>query len=135
MNPDGTQIQDDEEVAQAFREFFLNKVNKLNQKNPIPDEPECLYYSLIKPFNSVEIEKALSSFKPKKSSGPDEVPLLIFKSCFEPLLRPVMQLFNAIAVKGMNPKAWKLARFKPKFKKGAKDQIDNNHPISNLSSV
>jgi hypothetical protein len=122
LKDDGETITDEESVAQAFSDFFQSKVNKLIEVNPIADTVEDFAYVPIPEITDKEMEIAIFSFKPKKSTGPDEIPLLILKSCFNAILDPAKRLLNSIIAKGFIPKAWKLARLKPIFKKGAKNK-------------
>ena len=124
-----------EETVQEFADFFKGKVEKLINQNPIQDKPVNISYSEIPEFTLEEIQKALKSFKPKKSSGPDEIPLLIYKTCFGPLEKPVHSLFKQITRSGKIPTIWKLARLKPILKKGDSSKVENYRPISNLNSI
>ncbi len=132
--------ENDEEItgdaaAQMFAMFFKEKVDKLLAKNKIEDEQTVLHYQPIEPFTCSEIRDALSSFKPKKSSGPDEIPLVVLKKCFDSLERPIKHLLYTIARYGKLPVSWKCARIKPILKKGDKTKVENYRPISNLNSV
>jgi len=80
-----------------------------------------------------EIEKAVDSFKPKRSAGPDEIPLLIFKDSFPVICNQVMKLFNICFCSRMIPPEWKTARPKPIFEKGDPKSAKNYRPISNLN--
>jgi hypothetical protein len=129
------QSVNEEELVQMFAEFFRDKVDKLVARNPIEDIPIGLTYSMIEPFTPEEIQKAVSTFKSKKSSGPDEIPLLVVKSCVESLLPSISYLFSLITTTGRIPEVWRIARMKPIFKKGDKSKIENYRPISNLNSL
>ncbi len=125
----------DDQTAQAFADFFETKVKKLIGLNPIADSPAIAVYPGIAAFTREEIRKALESFKPKKSAGPDEIPLLILKSCYVALEGCVNHLFNQITTCGRIPKLWKVARIKPILKKGDSTKVENYRPISNLNSI
>ena len=125
----------EEDVAQAFSDFFLNKVENLIKVNPIPDIPQCIKFPGIIPFSREEIRQALESFKPKKSSGPDEIPLIVLKLCYNALEDHIKHLFDLISESGKIPQNWKMARLKPIFKKGDETKVQNYRPISNLNSI
>ncbi len=129
------EVMPDDDIAQAFADFFKNKVDALAARNPIVDEPVDFSYVRIEPFSENEIRKAISTFKPKKSTSPDEIPMLVVKNCIDVLIAPIQHLFSLITEVGRIPKVWKTARLKPIFKKGDKTSIENYRPISNLNSI
>ena len=135
INDDAGDPLGPEDTSQAFSVFFKEKVDKLIAKNPIEDEEPRIEYEKIPSFTDEELQKALSSFKPKKSSGPDEIPMLVIKTCFDCLKPWIVRLFEKIIQVGYIPDTWKLARLKPIFKKGDRPKAENYRPISNLSSV
>ncbi len=124
-----------EDSVQAFADFFQSKVEKLIDINPIEDQQPDITFQGISPFSKSEITKALETFKPKKSSGPDEIPLLLIRCCFQPIEPYVRHLFELICKTGKIPKMWKLARIKPIHKKGDPSKVENYRPISNLNSI
>jgi len=136
------EIRDDEGIvlqqdaaAEMFSSFFKSKVDKLIAINPVKDESPCLMYKPMEDFTLEEIERALGSFKPKKSFGPDEIPLIVVKCCFRTLSRHVQHLFSLIVERGQIPVAWRMARIKPILKKGDSTKVINYRPISNLCSI
>jgi hypothetical protein len=132
---DGKNTLDDESTAQAFANFFLSKVEGYLAKNPIEDEKMDVQFSPVRPFDEEEIKRALETFKPKKSSGPDEIPLIVIKLCYSTLAPYVMKLFQLITRVGSIPESWRLARIKPIHKKGDRSSVENYRPISNLNSL
>lgn len=134
INESGLECRD-ECAAQMFADFFKGKVDKLLARNQLDDEVLMPSYQPMQAFTEEEIERALSSFKPKKSSGPDEVPLLVMKTCYESMKPAIIHLFRLFTNKGVIPQSWKCARVKPIFKKGDKTRVDNYRPISNLNSI
>jgi hypothetical protein len=126
----------DDIAAQKFADFFFKKVMDLVKKNPIQDAvPDGFVSIATLPFTPEELGVAISSFKPKKSCGPDEIPMLILKSGYQVLKPFLLCLFERIVAAGQIPKVWKIARIKPIHKKGDKHCIENYRPISNLNSV
>lgn len=134
VDPNGKSLKAGE-AAEAFSSFFKSKVEKLINRNPIPDVPVSISHTKVVPFTCEEIELAMGSFKPKKSFGPDEIPMMVLKQCFDVLRDHLSHLFRLITDTGVIPETWKLARLKPIFKKGDRTKIENYRPISNLNSV
>ncbi len=134
LGPDGLPLSE-EDAAQAFCDFFRNKVDNLIKVNPIPDKPPVINFPGISHFSHDEIRAALESFKPKKSAGPDEIPLIILKLCYSTLEDHIKHLFDLITERGRIPINWKTARLKPIFKKGNETKVENYRPISNLNSI
>jgi hypothetical protein len=135
LSPDGLSFINPEQLPQAFGDFFLSKVQKLVDQNPIEDEPVTLTYTGLSPFTIQEIKDAVSSFQPKRSAGPDEIPMAVFKHGLETLEPYIKKLFDNITTRGKIPWTWKTARLKPIHKKGDRSKIDNFRPISNLNSI
>jgi exonuclease III len=108
-----------EETVQTFADFFDNKVKALVAKNPIEDieVPAEVKLARAPEFSMKEIEVAISSFKPKRSSGPDEIPMTIIKTCFDVLKNAIFYLFKLINESGRIPSVWRVARVKPILKK------------------
>ena len=69
-----------------------------------------------------------------KAPGPDGVPKSLVKDAAKSIAKPlVMMIFNASLEKGLVPNVWKLAKITPIFKSGARNEKNNNRPISVLS--
>jgi hypothetical protein len=135
ITDDDGKEQGEEDVAQAFADFFKGKVEQLVSENAIQDEEVSMDYDKIEYFSETEIDKAISTFKPKRSSGVDEIPMLVLKGCYN-FIRPIIKkLFDIVVDVGRIPKIWKLARLKPIHKKGDKTKVINYRPISNLCSI
>jgi len=124
-----------EEKPELFAEFFQKKVNDLLALNSLDcnfihsDSNEGIQ------FTEEEIITALKTFKPKRSAGPDDIPLLIIKLGISVLMKPIYRLFTLVGQSKKLPVEWKTARIKPIHKKGSKLEIGNYRPISNLNSV
>jgi hypothetical protein len=128
-------LMNEDEAAQSFADFFRSKVDQLVGKNPIEDLVNTDQYEAIRPFTDDEVETAVSNFRPKKSHGPDEIPMAVIKLCFSAIRDVVGALFRKITDLGRIPRDWKMACVKPIHKKGPKDVVTNYRPISNLNSL
>jgi len=124
-------VTDSLELAKAFGDFFLSKVDKLAGKQQTDN-----YMIGHSPLNITinEINKASKSMKSKLCHGEDEIPMKVIKdlSFFSPAL--FEKLFNSCCTTGI-PASWKVALVRPLHKKGPKDAIENYRPISNLNSI
>jgi len=129
------QLIPDDQLADKFSEFFLTKVNNFIHRSALLDPPVQPGTQRLEPITCEEIRKAFSTFKPKKSTGPDDIPMLVLKCSQEVLMRHLSSLFNLIIAQCKIPEAWKTARLKPIFKKGDRGVISNYRPISNLNSI
>lgn len=122
-------------LADAFGNFFVNKVKKLSEQTERENIPQPVF-SGAPTFEITPVDVALVSktLKSKKSCGIDGVPLCVVKDT-EPFLRILYcNLFNAV-LKASMPEMWRLARVIPLHKKGNKNDINNYRPISNLCSI
>jgi len=124
-----------EDVPDRFADFFVSKVKKLLEESDIEDLTVDGEYVPIEPFTAEEIDKALETFKPKKSSGPDDIPMMLLKDSKVTLVPWFKKLFNLIADKNIIPSEWKVARLKPIYKKGDRSSVTNYRPVSNLNSI
>jgi len=115
----GDTVVSSEEKPELFARFFLGKVDGLLNKSSLPNTAlPSVVNGTLEEFTVGELRKVVGTFKRKKSFGPDEVPLLVFKDSLPVLEEHVLKLFNKIASSGAVPKGWKTAKLKPIFKKG-----------------
>jgi hypothetical protein len=123
-------------VADLFAKFFREKIDALAANSTIRqyDEPEE-GRTPWNPFTVEEVKNALENSKSKKSTGQDDVPMLIVKHCSDVLKGPLMILFNKCMDKGWFPEDWKVAKVIPIHKKGDKSSVTNYRPISNLCAL
>jgi retron-type reverse transcriptase len=71
----------------------------------------------------------------KKSCGPDELPISIFKNHGQLLSKPLQYLFNLSLKQGIVPTSLKIAKVIPIFKKGDRSLMSNYRPISLLNTI
>ena len=81
-------------------------------------------------FRSDQIRKLLKKLKAKTSSGPDDLPPIIFKNLANCLASPLAKIFNLLMLKETVPNLWKQANVTPIFKKGSSVIPQNYRPIS-----
>ena len=86
-------------------------------------------------MTEINVLKILKNLKIKNCEGFDRIPLRIFNEGAELLAKPLASLFKLIYNEKKIPEQWKTARIIPLHKKGAKDDITNYRPISNLCTM
>jgi len=74
------------------------------------------------------------SFKSSNSCGYDEVPTKLLKLCSHFISSPLNYICNRTPFTGFFPDRLKYAIIRPLFKKGNKNYMSNNRPISILTS-
>lgn len=130
LNIDGIAVSDFKKLADAFANFFSDKVK---QYSLLPSEKislPCPQKPLV--FSSQEIAKAAKEMKNKKSFGIDKIPQCMLKDVHQYVPGCLVNTFNDFARSGI-PDELKVARVLPLHKKGSKTDITNYRPISNLS--
>ena len=96
----------DPEVCESFAEFFDEKVAQLSMGlvdktvELVPDSKPIVITMKI-------LEEAVARTKPKKSSGPDGVPMMVMKDVFPAYKNEYLALFNRIIDEGKIPCVWK----------------------------
>jgi len=144
MKPDGQVISGNESIANAFGNFFKEKVDNLVEESAVDNfilpcldeqrgEGELFNNNLF--FSISEVTEAISSMKAKKSCGLDEVPNKVIKDLSDVLVCPLTWLFNTILISGTIPKSWKISKVVPVHKKGDREKIENYRPVCLTSSL
>jgi hypothetical protein len=135
----GVQINDNNDIANVFNNFFVNVA--ANIKNGIPPSTESHDSHIIRnriqfdfgPVTSRQIQRTVSSFINKKCSL-GEIPISIIKSVIK-IIAPILSvLITNCVTSGVYPTNLKIARVVPIFKKGSKYSTTNYRPISVLSN-
>ena len=85
-------------------------------------------------FHARGVEAAINKLKPNLSSGPDNMPPLLFKKLKHSISKPLALLFNQLLSVGFVPESWKKAVIIPVYKHGPAEMPKNYRPIS-LTSV
>ena len=130
------EFSSDASKAQAFANFFTDKVKKITTEtgvNPdIDNGPQRVQCESMNFFTTENVTKAMCGLKNKRCYGYDNIPVTILKDGAA-LLAPVYcKLLNLIYEQKTVPEKWRTARTIPVFKKGARNKIENYRPISNL---
>ena len=83
-----------------------------------------------------ELKKVVKKLKRRKSSGPDEVPMEIFKEMDDESLRRVLGILNQWwQQEKIEPEDALFARVVLLYKKGDTSNMDNYHPVSLLNTI
>jgi len=141
---EGTQVKLDKtseivgELNRQFAGMGANLENDLKSTptsfseflpNPNPNHDILILHHVTE----AEVFGLIQDLNPSKSTGYDEVPPKIIKWAAS-LLSPILsQLFNKCLVSGIYPDSLKIARVKPIFKGGNKNDPSSYSPISILS--
>jgi hypothetical protein len=72
------------------------------------------------------------TLKGKQTAGYDDILEHIVKQCIQAITKPLTHIFNISFREAIFPDQWKLAKVKPLYKKGYKQNIQNYRPISIL---
>ena len=68
-------------------------------------------------------------------TGFDGIPGKILKLAADILAPSLTKFFNQFFNRGIYPDDWKIAKVVPAFKNGARNDLNNYHPISIISAV
>ena len=88
----------------------------------------------ISPVTETEMEQVIKSLQNSSSAGFDEIQMSLVKQCLCYFIKPLVHIYNVSFQTGIIPDMMKLAKIKPLFKKGDKQDIQNYRPISILSA-
>ena len=127
-------VLDDLEKAELLNSYFIDACTQDNGiLPPLPsldtlEENETIIDYIE--FRTEQIKRVLKKLKRKTSSGPDDLPSILFNSLACQLASPLAKIYNCIMSAGKVPGLWKQARVIPIFKKGSSSSPKNYRPIS-----
>ena len=126
-------------LADTFAEFFDKKVKLLIEETTTNRN---VYNGKLKVnsnekifMNLSEVIECIKSIKIKNSEGYDRIPQRVLVDGAIHLASPLACLFSLIYTKNKIPEQWLIAKVTPIYKKGAKNDVANYRPISNLCST
>ena len=139
-------VFNDTKNCSIFKSFFSNLLQNLISKlpplsNAFTESKVASYYDNIKfknlniKFSETSPEKIFNILKglnPSKAAGIDNLSARFLKDGADILARLISQLFNLSIKLSSFPRSCKIAKVKPRFKKGCKTDPQNYRPISLL---
>ena len=142
----GENITADEEVAEAFNDFFINKVEELKRNiNPAHVEDPLARLSAklknirnsleFKTISQTQMKTQLKKLSKKKSSGLDGLSQENLILGTKNLLAPLTSIVNQSILQGVFPSDWKQAAVTPVLKKGNPQVLNNYRPVSCLPAA
>ena len=145
INVGGKTTTDDQEIANAFNAFYIDKVQKLSdgidkQKavNPtvkLKEEKrdDGVPKLVFKPVRETLVRRLIKDLKSKTSFGKDGISAEILKMGGDVLSVPLTYIINRSIVTNKFPSQWKEAIIKPLFKKkGTREEMQYYRPVALL---
>ena len=142
----GQNVREEENVAEAFNEYFIDKVEQLKNgidKTLIEDPLTRLKERMnnnkaeleFKTITQKQLVKHLKKLNKKKSSGLDGLSQENLLLGANNLLAPLTTIINCSITEGEFPNAWKEAVVTPILKKGNAQLLSNYRPVSCLPAA
>ena len=130
-------IDNDEDKAEAFNEFFLRMSTLDNSDGDLPEERNIINHNSLDTIDITEedVLDQLKNLDTNKALGPDGISPRLLKIAAKPISKILQYIFNLSIKTSKFPSAWKKANVVPIHKKGDKSVIDNYRPVSLLSVV
>ena len=133
----------DRSTAHSFNQFFCsvgaNVQSSVKMKTPGLDvmtsgPPRVLSTKFeLRPATFPELRSVVRSLSTHSSSGPDKLPVTLFKSFLGRVGPPLLHVFNSSIADGTVPSCWKTAEVVPIYKgKGDPKSASSYRPISLL---
>lgn len=137
---DGKIIDNDQEIADLFNEYYSSLGGLYAQNIKMPDGyRDCDSHRgnsfHLYPTTPIEVEQAILQLKSKKAPGKDGIRTDVLKNISDVIAVPMSYLINFCFEKGSYPDAFKLGLVKPVYKSGDKLIMQNYRPISLISNL
>jgi len=138
----GKVVDKQEDVANAFNDYFVNIGTTLAKKITEP-EGNCLDYIVkacgdnsssmfVRPTDAFEICNIVCNLKSTASPGYDEISSRVLKSVIGNVSHILSDIFNMSLSSGIFPNRLKIAKVIPLYKSDMKTLVNNYRPISVL---
>jgi hypothetical protein len=114
-------------------DLLVNNINySLTQtaQQRIKYQMNTMFWPLI---TELEMESEIRGLRGKPSAGFDEIPEYLAKGCSHYIKKPLVHSFNASLTSGFFSDKMKIAKVRPLYKKGEKQDVCNYRPIAVLS--
>ena len=133
--------ESDQLLAEEFADFFIEKINKIQEELDHFDlyEPTTMEQIVARqsflPITAFEVKKLVMDMKPKTNEL-DLLPVTFIKENIEKFVDLLVNIVNISLQLGVFAKEWKMALLYPLIKKAGLDVIKSNfRPVSNLSFI
>ena len=133
----------DRRTAHSFNEYFCSVGTNVQSSIDIVTDLDSLIFGPprvlstkfdLRPATFTELRSVVHSLNAHSSSGPDRLPVSLFKSFLGRLGSPLLHVFNSSIADGTVPSCWKTAEVVPIYKgKGDPNSASCYRPISLLS--
>ena len=137
----GTDVSDKRIIVEEFNNYFTNIGANLAAN--IKVEPTDYSFFLRKNYSGSfvaydcdpnEVLNVVTNFESKCSTGHDDIPMTILKSCIANICNPLSLIINSSFSDAQFPDSLKIARVCPVYKAGDKTDVSNYRQISLLTS-
>ena len=131
------------DIADAFNNYYTSIAGEILKKRKYEGNTHFSEYLknpldisfAIYPCDETEIGNLISSLSPRKSYGPNSIPVVILQMLKDDISKPLSILFNLSINTGTHPDLLKIAKAITIHKKGSKLEVGNYRPISLLSNI
>ena len=140
MDFNGVLLSSAKDKAESFNKYFIGLPMKISAD--IPQVPQSFQDYMkqcddnasmfLKPTSKSEIIDIVSSLKPSKSSGSDDISPRIIKECIHIFIDPLCKIMNMSLSQGVVPDKLKVAKVVPVYKKSDRKNVINYRPIALL---
>jgi len=132
-------VSDQNKIADSFNDFFSSIGQITSQNVPLStkhyssylDDP-TIHSMFLSPVDSDEIINIVKKFKPKTSSGHDNISTKLMKHSLTKILTPLIHIINKSFETGIVPIQLKKAKVIPIYKQSDPKLLSNYRPISLL---
>jgi hypothetical protein len=137
-------------IAESFNKYFLSIVDTIIKStlnnsdisyicNKANEYLIHIFKITFPPINyshvtTNEIGNIMDKLKMTNSSGYDEIPIKVLKSCKHVIISPLTYKINRLLATGIFPDRLRFSEIKPIYKNSDKNLISNYRPISLLTS-
>jgi hypothetical protein len=135
----GKNITNTRQICELFNENFssvghlFGEVSSMSASKAFLGKQRRITSSFeFSPVSEEEIQKVVTGFESKSSSGWDEIPISIIKAVIPQILVPLTHIINRTLESGIFPEKLKYSIVIPIFKDGNRTNIDNYRPIALL---
>jgi hypothetical protein len=146
INSPAGPITEEDEVANTFNKFFVDKIESLKEKidpNMTSDPLTRIRKKFansnlkfkLKPVTVSQVVKSMKGMSKKKSKGKDGIPQDCLLMGLEVLAAPLTEVVNRSIITGIVPEAWKEGIVVPVLKKGDAKELKNYRPVSCLTAA